>query len=171
MKQINQKPDNLTLPIFRWTIVVIDFVIGIALICFSFALFFRRGVDFTSTVPDEFWAILLTGYGIWILYTGYRLVIERSPVCWQRGKRRHLFLSGFSGGVVPLLWLSLFDNPHQGQFGPVIRVMNYSAVFCTLGLFLLIVALVMPVLASQEPSDKSNLHSDRMVEKLKPPGK
>ena len=124
---------------FRWTVALIDFMLGLGLGYLGVMLFFRRGGDFFSHVPDGFWAVLLGGYGIWVLYSGYRLVKESPPACWQMGKRRHWIAAALGVLMIAVMWMSLVGDSQDG-FGPAVGVFYFTIVVSGVILFWLIAA-------------------------------
>jgi len=153
---------------FRWTVAVIDFVLGLGLGYLGVKLFFRRGGDFFSHVPDEFWAVLLSGYGIWVLYSSYHLVTERPPACWQTGKRRHWISAALGLLMIAVMWLSLVGNSQDG-FGQAVGVFYLTIVASGIVIFWLFAAAVMSKHAPKELSGTRTGLFKRLAEELKPP--
>jgi hypothetical protein len=153
---------------FRWTVAVIDFVLGLGFGYLGVILFFRRGSDFFSAVPDGVWGVLLGGCGLWVLYSGYRLVIEPLPVCRQNGKRRHLIAAALGVLMIAVMWLSLIGDSQDG-FGPAVGVFFYTIVVSGVILFWLIAAFGMSRHAPKEPSGTRTRLFERLRDELKPP--
>lgn len=153
---------------FRWTVAVIDFVVGLGFGYLGVILFFRRGSDFFSAIPDGFCGVLLGGYGSWVLYSGYRLVVEPLPDCWQNGKRRHWIAAALGVLMIAVMWLSLIGDSQDG-FGSAVGVFYCTIVVLGVLLFCLIAAFGMSRHAPKELSGTRTRLFERLRDELKPP--
>ena len=147
---------------------MIDFALGLGLGYLGVVLSFRRGGDFFSHVPDGFWAVLLGGYGFWVLYSSYRLIIELPPVCWQSGKQRHWISATLGVLMIAVMWLSLVGDSQDG-FGPAVGVFYCTFVVSGVILFWLAAAFGMSKHVPKELSGNRPRLFERLADELKPP--
>ena len=134
---------------FRWIVCAIDIASGLYFILMVYYLLFghlRRSLF--HVIPNECFGVLILGPGIWAVFSGVKLITEKSPERWQAGKRRHLIAATLSGSVIVLAWLSWLIDVVTAKYPPnyfdlLMSVSLFTIVFGCVAAYLLIVSLIM----------------------------
>ena len=138
----------------RWLVISIDLALGTYLsvvgamvsLGHSVSGLIGLGVHEFHSLPDEVLGLVFLGQGLWVGFSGIRLLTERDPVRCQAGNRRHLIAAGLSGATIGLLWLALMvdSRMHSGDgFGMLLHVLVNTCSLAVAVAWFLVVSAVM----------------------------
>ncbi|TWU11738.1 hypothetical protein CA54_05470 [Symmachiella macrocystis] len=151
---------------FRWIVTGLDLVCGICLTSLGVAVMFgtslfvligiNTGGDAFRSIPDGAVGVLVIGYGLWLCFSGIRLVTEHPPIRWEAGKRRHWIAAIATGLMIALMWLALMADLAMYDidgFGHSVHVIVYTGFLACAIPFLLVASAVMSRLDRNCQSD------------------